>query len=380
VRDPGVRSVVSPVACPDNRTSFNLEVDSSMNRTLTISSHDELLSYVPHALGFRRPQGMVCLPMGGGPISRVDLPPTEREKEPFLSTLTDVYLNRHPTQRMALVAYGEDGRACLEALSELGERLVEDPNGPEVGPMLWVNGDEWFDALQGTSGTVDPSVRARFDAEFALMGRVMPVDRREDLAAAMQGDPAGVAEHLSAADERVMKVTTSARIAEVAWLGSKLEEFLEDRNYLPDADAARVLAIIHDSGARDAAVAKMTCENALVFSEFWQDLVRRAPAKVRDSPATMLALSSFLSGDGAKAWSALDQLSEHDTLADLVTVALEQAVNPKEWDRIHPPAGGSAAMQHAALRNTITQDHRNHEKDGPAGPGVTGPDSPSPSR
>lgn len=351
-----------------------------MNRTLKISSHDELLSYVPHVLGFRRPQGMVCLPMGGGPISRLDLPPTEREKEPFLSTLADVYLNRHPTQRIALVAYGEDGRACLEALSDLGERLVENPRGPDVGPMLWVNGDEWFDVLQGTSGTVDSSVRARFDAEFALMGRVMPVDRREDLAAAMQGDTAGVAEHLPAAGERALSMTTSARIAEVAWLGSALEEFLEDRNYLPDADAARVLAIIHDSGARDAAVAKMTCENARVFTEFWQDLVRRAPAEVRDSPATMLALSSFLSGDGAKAWSALDQLSEHDTLADLVTVALEQAVNPKEWDRIHPPAGGSAAMQQAALLNTITQDRRGHEKDGPGAPGVTGPDSPSPSR
>ena len=77
--------------------------------------------------------------------------------------------------------------------------------------MLWVNGDEWFDVLQGTSGTVDPRVRDRFDAEFALMGRVMPVDRREDLSAAMQGDSSGVAEHLAAAQERAMNMATSAR-------------------------------------------------------------------------------------------------------------------------------------------------------------------------
>lgn len=352
-----------------------------MNRALTISSHDELLSFVPHALGFRRPQGMVCLPMGGGPISRLDLPPTPREKEPFLDMLTDVYLRRHPAQRMALVAYGDDGHACLQALSELGDRLVADPNGPDVGPMLWVNGDEWFDVLEGTSGTINPRVRARFDAEFALMGRVMPVDHREDLATAMQGDPAGVAEHLPAAGERAMNMDTSARIAEVAWLGSKLDEFLETRNYVPDADAARVLAIMHDSGARDAAVYKMTCANAPVFSEFWQDLVRRSPTEVRDSPVTMLALSAYLNGDGAKAWSALDQLAEHDNLADIVTLALEQAVDPKQWDRMQPPSG-SAAMQQAALRSAVTQDRRGPEKAGPGAPGLrsAGPETPAPGR
>lgn len=351
-----------------------------MNRTLNISSHDELLSYVPHALGFRRPEGMVCMPMGGGPISRLDLPATAKDKEPFLSTLTEVYLQRHPTQRIALIAYGENGLACIEALADLSERLVEAPNGPDVGPMLWVNGDEWFDVLGRTNGTIDPGVRARFDAEFALQGRVMPVERRGDIAAGMQGDPAGVAEHLTAADERAMVMDTSARVAEVAWLGSTLEGFLQDRNYLPDPEAARVLAILYDGGARDAAMAKLTCANAKVFSEFWQDLVRRAPSEVRDAPATMLALSSFLEGDGAKAWTALDQLSEHDRLADLVTVALEQAVDPKGWDTFRPPASGTSAMQQAALRPTITHDRRGPEKNGPGTPGVSGPDSSSPSR
>ena len=105
--------------------------------------------------------------------------------------------------------------------------------------MLWVNGDEWFDVLERTTGTIDPGVRARFDAEFALQGRVMPVERRGDLAAAMQGDPAGVAEHLPAADERAMAMDTSTRLAEVDWLGSTLARFLEDRTYLPDPEAAR---------------------------------------------------------------------------------------------------------------------------------------------
>jgi len=351
-----------------------------MNGTLKLSSHDELLSYVPHALGFRRPQGMVCMPMGGGPISRIDLPPAPRDKEAFLSTLTDVYLRRHPTHRIALVAYGEDELACLEALADLSSRLVEAPNGPDVGPMLWVNGDEWFDVLERTTGIIDPSVRARFDAEFALRGRVMPVERRDDLATAMQGDPAGVAEHLPAAEERAMAMDTSARTAEAAWVGTTLEAFLQDRTYLPDADAARLLAILHDSGARDASMTKLTRESAGVVSEFWQNLVRRAPFEVRDLPATMLALSSFVAGDGAKAWTALDQLSEHDQLADLVSRALEQAVDPKTWDTFRAPASGGAAMQQAALRISITPERQRPETNGPGTPGVSGPDSSAPRR
>ena len=284
------------------------KVGSLMN-TLTISSHDELISYVPHLLRFH-PEGMVCVPIGGGPVSRLDLPPSPRDMEPFLQTLSDVYLRRHPTQRIALLAYGDDGKACIEALSALGDRLVSDHRGPDVGPMLWVDGEQWFDVLDGTSGTVDPAARARMDAEFALMGQVRPSGSREDLAAAMQGDPSPVAEHLPAAGDRVMKMDLSALKAEIEWLGSRLDEFTEDRQPLSNVDAARVLAVIHDSGARNEAETRMTRANAPVYTELWHNLVRRAPEEVRDTPAAMLALSSYLDGKGAQAWVALDQITE----------------------------------------------------------------------
>jgi hypothetical protein len=247
--------------------------------------------------------------------------------------------------------------------------------------MLWVNGEEWTDVLEGTHGTVDPGARTRIDAEFALMGRVMPVGRREDLAAAMQGDPTAVAEHLPAAEARALDMDVAARRSEVGWLGARLDQFRRDREYLSDGDAARVLAVLHDSRARDAAVLSMSREDAPVFSEFWQDLVRRAPREVRDSPATMLALSSFLEGKGAQAWTALDQLSESDPLADLVVAALEQAVDPREWDRAVPAAAG-ALMQQAALRDTVAQERRAHDQDARNAPGVNGagPESSAPGR
>lgn len=331
-----------------------------MTNTLTIRSHDELISFIPHTLGFTPESSMVCLALGGGPTSRLDLPDPAESMATWVHQLSDVYLHRHHTNRLALIAYGEDGRACVEALAALGDALVNsEVRGPGVGPMLWVNGDQWVDVLEGNSGTVDPGTRARIDAEFALMGRVMPAGRREDLAAAMQGDPTGVAEHLPAAQERALEMNVSTRTAEVEWLGSRLDEFLRDRKSLSDVDAARVLAVIHDSGARDAAETRMSRENAPVFSEFWHQLVRRAPDEVRDTPAAMLALSSYLEGKGAQAWVALDQISEsHPPLADLVATALEQAIDPREWERALHPAASGVLMQQAALRETAVPGRR----------------------
>lgn len=348
--------------------------------TLTISSHDELIAYVPHLLRFH-PEGMVCVPLGGGPVSRLDLPPSPKEMEPFLQTLSDVYLRRHSTQRVALLAYGDDGEACIDALSALGDRLGSGAHGPNVGPMLWVNGEQWVDVLEGTSGTVDPSARARMDAEFALMGRVRPSGGRKDLTATMQGDPAPIAEHLPAAEDRVMKMDLSALKTEVEWLGSRLDEFTEDRQTLSDVDAARVLTVISNSGARNEAETRMTRANAPVHTELWHDLVRRAPEAVRDTPAAMLALSSYLDGNGAQAWVALDQIAgARPPLADLVATALEHAIDPVEWERAMRPPDTGALLQQAALRDQTTLARRGHDHDAPNNRGIDGPDSSAPTR
>lgn len=351
-----------------------------MNNTLTIRSYEELIAYVPHALGFHPESSMVCLPFGGGPTARLDLPDSRDEMTRFLLQLSETYLRRHPTRQVALFAFGEDGRTCLGALAALGKTLMNHDDGPDVAPVLWVNGEEWFDVLDGTRGTVDPGTRARIDAEFALMGRVMPVGRREDIAAAMQGDSTAVAEHMPSAEDRALDMDGPAFQAEVGWFGRRLDQFLRDRESLSDRDAARVLAVIHDRRAQNAAESRMTRENAPVFSEFWHDLVRRAPEEVRDTPATMLALSSYLEGKGAQAWVALDQISgTPPPLADLVERALEQAIDPREWERALQAAPASP-MQQAALRDTIAPERRTYDQDTHHAPGVDGPESSAPGR
>ena len=79
-----------------------------MTNVLKISSHDELISSIPHTLGFTPVSSMVCLALGCGPTARLDIPESPEEMGEFLQALTDVYLHRHHPDR-------EIGRAsCRE--------------------------------------------------------------------------------------------------------------------------------------------------------------------------------------------------------------------------------------------------------------------------
>ena len=124
-----------------------------MAEALKITSHDELIAFIPHTLGFKPVESMVCIAIGGGPTARLDLPTSQDLLEPWLKTLTDVYLHSHHPARVALVAFGEDGPSTVKALAALGDALSA---GPDVGPVLWVNGDEWTELRTATRGTPVP--------------------------------------------------------------------------------------------------------------------------------------------------------------------------------------------------------------------------------
>jgi glycine cleavage system regulatory protein len=353
-----------------------------MAKVLKISSHDELIAHVPHVLGFTPESSVVCVPLGGGhsPTSRLDLPGPDQAQdlESWFSPLTDVYLRRYPVDRMAIMAYGPDGRACVEAVAALSQALTTaEAPGPELFPMLWVNGNQWTDLLTGQEGTTDPMVQLGVDAEFALMGRVMPAAQRSDLEAAMHGDPIGVGQHQGAALQRVRELDEAGREREGEWLRARVEEFGQERRSLSDDEAARVLAILPDIEIRDDLALSMRRADAHVYSELWHDLVRRAPDQVRDAPAAMLALTSFLDGRGAQAWMALDQVQSPNRLANLVTAALEQAVDPRDWDRAAPEAA-SMLMQAAALKQESPGAQRTAPR--ASGPSTIDPDASAPGR
>lgn len=347
-----------------------------MNDVLRVSSNDELIAFVPHALGFA-PQGMVCLAIGGGPIARVDIPELHEDLDGFIDVLTEVYLHRHRPRQIALIAYGDHEPTCRRALTALHTALTEGAGGPEVGPVLWVDGDRWTDLISGATGTVSYSARTRMDAEFTLLGRRAPAGTRDELAAALHGDSTAVAALLPEATARVRGSGPTALLNERQWVGARVDTFVRDRKHLSDQDAARVLAVLHDPGARDAVESRMSRDHAAVLSDLWSNLVRRAPADVRDAPAVMLALSSYLGGNGAQAWIALDQMAGQHPLAELVASALERAIDPRVLEQALRAEATSAVMQRAGLSGTPTQAHQS-EHHHHATPGVESPNPDQP--
>ena len=107
-----------------------------------------------------------------------------------------------------------------------------------------------------------------------------------------------------------------------------------------DALAARIVAALHDPHLRDIMVAQHTRENAEAMSSLWRGLIRRTPRSQVAPVAEALAFSSWLAGNGAEAWVAIDLIDDlpGHRLADIVSAALQVAAPPHIWDRLRSHA------------------------------------------
>ncbi len=104
---------------------------------------------------------------------------------------------------------------------------------------------------------------------------------------------------------------------------------------ISDVDGARMLVALETISTRDALWEDMSRENHTSHMALWNDLTRRAPDEVRAAPASMLGFASWLHGDGAKAWCALDQVPADRpySMAAIVASALQNGIHPREWER-----------------------------------------------
>ena len=105
---------------------------------------------------------------------------------------------------------------------------------------------------------------------------------------------------------------------------------------ISDVDGARMLVALETISTRDALWEDMSRENHTSHMALWNDLTRRAPDEVRAAPASMLGFASWLHGDGAKAWCALDQVPTDKpySLANLVAAAVQTGMHPREWEAL----------------------------------------------
>ncbi|MGY1744971.1 DUF4192 domain-containing protein [Blastococcus sp. SYSU D00695] len=114
---------------------------------------------------------------------------------------------------------------------------------------------------------------------------------------------------------------------------------------LPDPDVAAVVWALNDRDLRDRALGCALGEDAAAAETLWTECTRRAPAPLDAAPATLLAVSAWLRGDGAMANVALDRaLTSRPgySLALLLAEALSRALSPADLRLVVSEVAGRA--------------------------------------
>lgn len=308
--------------------------DTSTPRTMTARTPEDLLAVVPVVLGFEPADSAVMLVTGGGPSmqARVDLPEApgaDRALEALADSLTGPAV-RHGATAVVLLLYTPHRRLARAACRRLRRRF--DDEGIRIVDVLRAHGGRWFPILHDPGGVGDVGVpydvsAHPFVAEAVMDGRVLH-GSREELAASLQSFAAGVAE---------VDAARPGEPATVAWLEATVARHARRGTHPTATEAARLLEGLADPVVRDAAWLRLQRATARRDVHLWCDLVRRAPDDLVPHAAAVLAMASWVAGDGALAWCAVDRARELDrdhSLAGLVADLLLGAVSPAEWDEM----------------------------------------------
>jgi len=336
--------------------------------TIVLRTPDELLAAMPHMLGFNPQESIVLIPVSRGlPLARVDMPRTAEDREGVVEALSGAYgRSARPGARVAVVCVTEDRRSAELSGQQVADGLAK--VGVVVPVRLWACSDRWMEFNSGETGLRTQETATRISAEAVMAGLARPAANRESLAESLVGDREPVAGRLPAARAAAEK---SNAIVERDWALGRLEQFHADGNRLSDPDAARLLVGLGSTRVRDALWVDTCRENATSHAALWTDLTRRAPDEVRTPAASLLAFSSWLKGDGAKAWCALDQIPDGPrySMASLVATVLQEGVHPAVWEQMRTTGAATEAYDPPA------PGHR-HGRDIPSGPEAPGRGAP----
>ena len=315
-------------------------------RSLTARCPEDLLAAVPVVLGFHPQRSIVMLtfaPPGTAFHARVDLPGPDdlaAASRPLLDAA-----RRHGIRRAAFVLYTDDPLLGAQAAAVLAADAAR--ARCEVVTMLRADGHRWFDlatadgrsrdwgdAGQAAGGTGYDLRNHRFVAESVYHGAVTH-PTREALAASLDMDPAAAAAvGACLAGARTTRPTAGPGPGEERWAVEVTGEGVREGRRLSDEEVARLVLALQDLPVRDALWCEIGQEEAAAQVAFWADLLPRVPEELAAPPAALLAFASWLAGQGALAWCAVDRSRRADPdyrLADYVAAALERAVPPSAW-------------------------------------------------
>jgi hypothetical protein len=343
-------------------------MDERLRPSARISDLGELAAALPALMGFAPYESVVCIAVRGpggriGLTARADLP----------AGPASVVAARDLARRIA----SDDPAAVLVAVvSEAPDEMAPDEMGPgEVGlphrgvvhelvvaltelglpvrDAMLVRAGRWWSydcphpCCAPGAGTPLPGGTSEVVVAAIAAGAVVEPDR-----AALRARIARVAgpgaETCAAATWGLVERRARAALDDPAAEARRSEEALGravlrcrpgSTARLPDEEVAAVVWALTDLGVRDRALGHALGADAAAAEALWTECTRRAPTPLDAAPATLLAASAWLRGDGA-----------------LANVALERALASRPGYRLAEllSQGLAACLPPAALRSVIT--------------------------
>lgn len=336
---------------------------SNGNSLVSVSDPGQLIASLPPLLGFRPADSLVVLGIGGptgkqlGPVVRLDLPPPEKDID-VLDTLMTVFRG-HVIRAVALVVVGRHGSQRPSGTELPHADLIEllhagfGDLGPEIEHALWTPeiraGSIWACYEDsGCRGTL-PDETTTPTAAAATVAGCVTYDSREELAAQLNPpDPAAVrrtSRLLATAIDEIDPcrdpeevLSDHASAVRAALTAVKRSEAGDGRSPLDISDdqVVRLALALSHTQVRDACLAMALApgeDTRRQAERLWFELVRRVPEPERTEPATLLAYSAYMRGEGALATIALDvalAANPKNALAGLLTQCLLRGIEPRK--------------------------------------------------
>jgi hypothetical protein len=334
-----------------------------------VSDPGELAASIPHLLGFRPRESVVLVSLTGPRASRVgltmraDIPPAEHAGTLAAAVTRGVLTDRPRGVVLAVFSDSPDVAAAPAGIGgtpapDLPHRgLVHEVvvalagQAVPVREAILVREGRWWSydcadpCCAPGAGAPLPEGVTEMEVAAVATGVVVEPDR-ESLAARIARPDAFSRNAMAAACAR-SAVECSAGVLDRGW-----DAVLEDSwtavldalvRFRPgatgtavplgDDDLARLVWGLRDRRVRDRALGLALGPDAPAAEQLWTECTRRAPAPLDAAPATLLAVSTWLRGDGAMADVALTRALDADpryALAQLLSQALRACLPPTE--------------------------------------------------
>jgi hypothetical protein len=347
---------------------FRAPPDAAPDGAVRIGDPGDLAAGLPQLLGYRPDESVVLVALGGdtgrrvGLTVRADLPPAGHARE-LAAVLARSLSTDEPRAALALVVSEEpdDAVHLSPAGTDLPHRslvhdlvLALDAVGLPLEQALLVRGERWWDydcpgaCCAPGSGTPLPTAVGALEVAAVASGTVVAADRG---ALAERLAPPGESA-CAAMEPVVLRVGLEGPVGRSAGrrrIRSAVARCRPGRDggRPGDEEVARIAWSLRQPEVRDWALLLSLGEDAAAAEALWTECTRRAPSPLDAFPAALVAVCSWLRGDGAMANTALDRALDSEPgnpLAGLLRDALDACVAPRQLRAMLVEAGRCAGV------------------------------------